>query len=73
MRALATAALAAVIGDAPYSAAQIAGFPAVADPVVYTPGDNEWTDCHRASAGGYLPTERLALGSVEIRTGGGGA
>jgi hypothetical protein len=30
------------------------------DPLVYTPGDNEWTDCHRASNGGYLPTERLA-------------
>jgi hypothetical protein len=30
------------------------------DPVVYTPGDNEWTDCHRANNGGYLPTERLA-------------
>jgi len=30
------------------------------DPFVYTPGDNEWTDCHRAAAGGYLPTERLA-------------
>jgi hypothetical protein len=31
-----------------------------ADPLVYTPGDNEWTDCHRADNGGYLPTERLA-------------
>ena len=30
------------------------------DPLVLTPGDNEWTDCHRAAAGGYLPTERLA-------------
>jgi Calcineurin-like phosphoesterase len=30
-----------------------------ADPFVLTPGDNEWTDCHRTSAGGYLPTERL--------------
>jgi hypothetical protein len=30
------------------------------DPLVYTPGDNEWTDCHRSAAGGYLPTERLA-------------
>ncbi len=29
------------------------------DPFVYTPGDNEWTDCHRAAAGGYLPTKRL--------------
>ncbi len=31
------------------------------DPLVFTPGDNEWTDCHRASNGGYLPTERLAF------------
>jgi hypothetical protein len=29
------------------------------DPFVLTPGDNEWTDCHRTPAGGYLPTERL--------------
>jgi hypothetical protein len=25
------------------------------DPLVYTPGDNEWTDCHRANNGGYWP------------------
>jgi hypothetical protein len=31
-----------------------------ADPLVYTPGDNEWTDCHRPSNGGYNPLERLA-------------
>jgi Calcineurin-like phosphoesterase len=30
------------------------------DPVVYTPGDNEWTDCHRPAAGAYNPLERLA-------------
>lgn len=30
-------------------------------PVVYTPGDNDWTDCRRAAAGGYDPEERLAL------------
>ncbi|MEU6787396.1 hypothetical protein ABZ912_50105 [Nonomuraea angiospora] len=29
------------------------------DPFVLTPGDNEWTDCHRTAAGGYAPTERL--------------
>ncbi len=29
------------------------------DPLVYTPGDNEWTDCHRANNGGYQPLERL--------------
>jgi hypothetical protein len=35
-------------------------FDTFADPLVYTPGDNEWTDCHRANNGGYDPLERLA-------------
>ncbi|MCW2491230.1 MAG: hypothetical protein JWN47_594 [Frankiales bacterium] len=30
------------------------------DPLVYTVGDNEWTDCHRTNNGGYNPLERLA-------------
>jgi hypothetical protein len=30
------------------------------DPFVYTVGDNEWTDCHRANNGSYNPLERLA-------------
>lgn len=29
------------------------------DPLVLTPGDNDWTDCHRTNNGAYLPTERL--------------
>jgi hypothetical protein len=29
------------------------------DPLIYTPGDNEWTDCHRPAAGAYDPLERL--------------
>ncbi|MFM8692951.1 MAG: hypothetical protein ACKODC_11340 [Limnohabitans sp.] len=29
--------------------------------VVYTPGDNEWTDCHRISNGRYNPIERLSV------------
>ena len=31
------------------------------DPLVYTPGDNEWVDCHQGGKnnGFYLPTERL--------------
>ncbi|MDF1722739.1 MAG: hypothetical protein P1U65_18860 [Minwuia sp.] len=29
-------------------------------PLFYTPGDNEWTDCHRGSAGNHDPYERLA-------------
>lgn len=36
-------------------------FDAVGVPLVYTPGDNEWTDCHRASNGAYDPVERLAF------------
>lgn len=91
----------AVIGDIPYSDAQVADFPKVVaqinadpavqwvdhlgdikrgsavcsdeyfqlikddfdqfeDPLVYTFGDNEWTDCHRTNNGGYNPLERLA-------------
>ncbi len=26
---------------------------------IVTPGDNDWTDCHRTNNGSYLPTERL--------------
>ena len=29
-------------------------------PLIYTPGDNEWTDCHREKAGKFDPLERLA-------------
>lgn len=39
---------------------RLARFAAFDKPVIYTPGDNEWTDCHRAKAGGYAPLERLA-------------
>ena len=35
-------------------------FDLFADPLYYTPGDNEWTDCHRANNGAYQPLERLA-------------
>jgi hypothetical protein len=34
-------------------------FESFEDPVIYTPGDNEWTDCHRANNGAYNPLERL--------------
>jgi hypothetical protein len=30
------------------------------DAFIVTPGDNDWTDCHRTNNGSYLPTERLA-------------
>ena len=39
--------------------AQLEHFGRHSGAVVYTPGDNEWTDCHRASNGGYDPLERL--------------
>jgi hypothetical protein len=40
----------------------IAGyFAGFADPLLFTPGDNEWTDCHRANNGAYDPLERLAV------------
>jgi hypothetical protein len=35
-------------------------FNRMAQPVVYIPGDNEWTDCHRLNNGGYDGLERLA-------------
>lgn len=28
-------------------------------PIVFTPGDNEWVDCHRESNGQFIPLERL--------------
>ncbi len=41
--------------------ARVAGwFGRFEQPLVYTPGDNEWTDCHRRKAGGHDPLERLA-------------
>lgn len=32
----------------------------VVHPLIYIPGDNEWTDCHREGAGQFDPLERLA-------------
>jgi hypothetical protein len=32
----------------------------IAQPLVYSVGDNEWTDCHRERAGKFDPRERLA-------------
>jgi calcineurin-like phosphoesterase family protein len=47
-----------VCSDA-YFATVRAQFDRFVDPLVYTPGDNEWTDCHRPNNGGYNPLERL--------------
>jgi hypothetical protein len=30
--------------------------PGFSDPLVFTPGDNEWTDCHRVNNGAFVPT-----------------
>lgn len=38
----------------------LAMFGQMKKPVVYIPGDNEWTDCHRLNNGGYDNLERLA-------------
>lgn len=35
-------------------------FDASRHPFIYTPGDNEWTDCHNPKAGAFEPIERLA-------------
>ena len=51
-------------GSQPCSDARIEGvadlFRAQSAPVIYTPGDNDWTDCHRRRAGARDPLERLA-------------
>ena len=42
-----------------------------AHPLVLLPGDNDWTDCHRPSAGAYEPLERLdALRALAFGTAG---
>jgi hypothetical protein len=41
-------------------ARRLAQFQASAHPLIFTPGDNDWTDCHRPQAGSLNPTERLA-------------
>ncbi|RYZ04073.1 MAG: hypothetical protein EOO73_25355 [Myxococcales bacterium] len=45
--------------DDAYFAQIFAGFSTLSVPLVFTPGDNEWTDCHRANNGAYDPLERL--------------
>jgi hypothetical protein len=41
------------------------------DPLVYTPGDNEWTDCHKAAEGGG--TYNPATGQIDYLTDAAGA
>jgi hypothetical protein len=47
-----------VCSDDVYAAAA-ARFEAFRSPLIYVPGDNEWTDCHRINNGGYNALERL--------------
>ena len=35
-------------------------FNLLAQPLVFTPGDNDWTNCHRENAGKFDPLKRLA-------------
>jgi len=35
------------------------GFNALRHPVIYIPGDNEWTDCWEPGSGAFLPLDRL--------------
>jgi hypothetical protein len=46
--------------DAVY-ANNLAYFNSFQNPVIFTPGDNEWTDCHRANNGSFNPLARLDL------------
>ena len=43
-----------------FFAARVQLYDTFEDPFVFTPGDNDWTDCHRSQFGGFVPTERLA-------------
>ncbi|WP_166784444.1 PKD domain-containing protein [Cryobacterium sp. TMT1-2-1] len=45
--------------DSYYSAIKTQ-FDRFVDPFVYTPGDNEWADCHRATVGKANPLDRLS-------------
>jgi hypothetical protein len=40
---------------------RLESFNSIQIPLIITPGDNEWTDCHRANNGAYDPLDRLAL------------
>ncbi|MBI4907745.1 MAG: hypothetical protein HY820_29245 [Acidobacteria bacterium] len=39
---------------------RLRAFNSFAMPMIYTPGDNEWTDCHRENNGAFDPLERLS-------------
>jgi hypothetical protein len=37
-----------------YDESILSQWTALTDPLVYTPGDNEWADCHKAAEGGHV-------------------
>jgi hypothetical protein len=55
--------------DTAYFTSIRAQFDRFADPLAYTPGDNEWTDCHRANNGGYQPAGPRIDGAPVITPG----
>ncbi len=46
--------------DAALYSKSLGYFNALKAPAMFTPGDNDWTDCDRPSNGGYVSSERLA-------------
>jgi hypothetical protein len=57
------------VGDIKYGSSRCADaaylrirdyFATVDAPLLFTPGDNDWTDCHRPAAGAMDPVDRLA-------------
>jgi hypothetical protein len=46
--------------DDPVYTAAIDRFNTFRSPLIYVPGDNEWTDCHRNNNGNYNPLQRLS-------------
>jgi Calcineurin-like phosphoesterase len=46
--------------DSAFNDLTLSWFESFKDPLVYTPGDNEWTDCHRLVEGNHDPLVELA-------------
>jgi len=46
--------------DPGFNDLSLSWFESFKDPVMYTPGDNEWTDCHRPAEGKHDPLAELA-------------
>jgi hypothetical protein len=46
--------------DPAFNDMTLSWFESFKDPLIYTPGDNEWTDCHRPVEGNHNPLVELA-------------